>query len=178
MRKFIAHIRESDNVEQTLEEHLLGVAELSRANAEKLRLGDMGELLGLLHDVGKYSEAFQEYVTLPDGKKDQDADDPLSVLSDRKKSLKGKIDHSTAGAQMAWNYFREGGKRDVLTAQMLSLALASHHSGLIDCVNPDGSDNFARRMEKQAGAIDTNPTISLIFWHEIMPSRVQESLSC
>jgi fructose-specific PTS system IIC-like component len=26
--------------------------------------------------------------------------------------------------------------------------------------------------------VDTNPTISLFFWHEIMPSRVQESLSC
>ncbi|MDR0654631.1 MAG: Bro-N domain-containing protein [Synergistaceae bacterium] len=26
--------------------------------------------------------------------------------------------------------------------------------------------------------LDTNPTISLFFWHEIMPSRVQESLSC
>jgi CRISPR-associated endonuclease/helicase Cas3 len=152
MRKFVAHVREVDNKTQTLEEHLLGVAELSRANAEKLRLGDIGELLGLLHDVGKYSEAFQEYILLPDGKKDQDADDDVSFLSDQKKSLKGKIDHSTAGAQMAWNYFREGGKYDVLTAQMLSLALASHHSGLIDSVTPDGSDNFAKRMGKPTGA--------------------------
>ncbi|MDR3164263.1 MAG: CRISPR-associated helicase Cas3' [Synergistaceae bacterium] len=152
MRKFVAHIRESDDKIQTLEEHLMGVAELSRANAEKLRLGDIGEILGLLHDVGKYSEAFQEYIMLPDGKKDQDADDVSSFLSDRKKSLKGKIDHSTAGAQMAWNYFEKGGKYDVLTAQVLFLALASHHSGLIDCVVPDGSDNFARRMRKPAKA--------------------------
>jgi CRISPR-associated endonuclease/helicase Cas3 len=153
MRKFIAHVKESDDKEQTLEEHILGVAEFSRANAEKLRLGDLGELLGLLHDVGKYSEAFQEYILLPDGKKDQDADDPSSYLQDRKKFLKGKIDHSTVGAQIAWNSLKEGGKYGVLTAQILSLALASHHSGLIDCVIPDGSDNFARRMGKSADAI-------------------------
>ena len=31
---------------------------------------------------------------------------------------------------------------------MLSLAIASHHSGLIDCLLPSGEDNFTRRMKK------------------------------
>ena len=34
--------------------------------------------------------------------------------------------------------------------QILSTVIASHHSGLIDCITPAGEDVFSRRMNKAA----------------------------
>jgi CRISPR-associated endonuclease/helicase Cas3 len=137
-------------MEQTLEEHLCGVASRSRRSAEKFGLADFGELLGLLHDLGKYSRAFQDYIRLPDGRNDQDADDAAGSRDHARGALRGKIDHSTAGAQAAWRRFGAG-ERDFpgrLLAQIVSLSLASHHSGLIDCIDALGEDVFTRRMNK------------------------------
>lgn len=35
-----------------------------------------------------------------------------------------------------------------MVAQVLALCVASHHSGIIDCLSPDGTDVFAARMKK------------------------------
>ena len=61
-QKFIAHVRQSDGAEQLLYDHLTGTAEISRALALKIGLPLSGELIGLVHDLGKYSTAFQEYI--------------------------------------------------------------------------------------------------------------------
>src|SRR3989304_7413159 len=58
---YIAHQRKADGAEQSVEEHLLGVAETAKSFAAKIRLGEQGELIGLLHDLGKYSREFQTY---------------------------------------------------------------------------------------------------------------------
>ena len=140
----IAHVREFDKTIQSLEEHLTGVAALAKENAEKFGLGNLGELLGLLHDGGKTSAVFQNYLKSAEGLLDQDSDDYVDAARQ-----KGKIDHSTAGAQWLWQALSKTGKPlDVACAQILSLILASHHSGLIDTLTPDGLDNFSRRMEK------------------------------
>jgi CRISPR-associated endonuclease/helicase Cas3 len=140
----IAHIRETDRLSQSLDEHLQEVAKLARENAHKLELDDLGELLGLLHDAGKFSTEFQNYIKSAGGLIDQDAD--YYVDASRQK---GKVDHSTAGAQWIWQTLPETGEQlDVVCAQMLSLVLASHHSGLIDCIKPDGKDNFDARITK------------------------------
>jgi CRISPR-associated endonuclease/helicase Cas3 len=33
-------------------------------------------------------------------------------------------------------------------AQVLALCIASHHSGLIDCLQPNGKNRFLQRMDK------------------------------
>lgn len=145
MSAYIAHVRERDGTEQSLEDHLTGVAERAQQNAEKIGLGKIGELLGLLHDVGKYSDAFQQYIRSAEGLIDQDSDEYVDVAKRR-----GKIDHSTAGSQIVWRALSDADSvvREV-TAQILALILASHHSGLIDCLKPDGADLFTRRMVKE-----------------------------
>ena len=75
MTQYIAHIRESDGRIQTVEEHLTGVAELARAYGAKFGFGEFCELIGLLHDVGKYSLDFQKYIASSEGLTEQDADD-------------------------------------------------------------------------------------------------------
>ena len=72
---FIAHVREKDNEVQTLESHLLGVAGLSKQTATKMGMSEAGELIGLLHDLGKYSQQFQQYIGSATGCINPDEDD-------------------------------------------------------------------------------------------------------
>ena len=73
--KFAAHHRASDDDWQTLEGHLHGVARWARRFSAKLGLPAHGELIGLLHDLGKYSQAFQAYLKSATGHLEQDIDD-------------------------------------------------------------------------------------------------------
>ena len=145
---YIAHLCKNDNRKQALKEHLLGVAQLCKALANKVGLGDAGELLGLLHDLGKYSQDFQNYIKSAKGLLDPDLDEDFVDA----KSLKGKIDHSTAGAQWIWQYFHPKVKYGHIEGQILALSIASHHSGLIDCLTQKPTipcqDQFTKRMEK------------------------------
>jgi CRISPR-associated endonuclease/helicase Cas3 len=143
----IAHWRSSDNQEQLLEAHLNGVAKLSRLFAAKIGLQDAGEVIGALHDLGKYSKEFQDYLRSAVGLLDVDADDYVDA-----KGLKGKVDHSTAGAQYIWKRLAGESPQQRIAAQILALCIASHHSGLIDCIGGDASNFgqavFPRRMSK------------------------------
>lgn len=79
---YIAHLRsETDKKEQPLYEHIKNVAELSKKFSECLILSDYAEIIGMLHDVGKYSNRFQQRINGND---------------------KIKVDHSTCGAQEAF----------------------------------------------------------------------------
>ncbi len=143
----IAHQREKDGAKQSLQQHLQGVAKLSRSAAAKIGLGEAGELIGLLHDLGKYSKEFQDYINSALGNIDPDADDYVDA-----KGKKGKVDHSTAGAQAIWDALSKQGQLQSITAQILALCIASHHSGLIDCLESDTKtvirDKFSGRMQK------------------------------
>ena len=131
-RAFIAHRRESDGKEQSIEKHLEETAELAKKFAAKIGLDKIGELIGLLHDLGKAT-----------GLIDPDEDDFVDAAG-----KKGKIDHSTAGAQVLYRHFIKNGNENLFLLQILSLVITSHHSGLIDCLTPDGNDNYSRRLNK------------------------------
>ncbi len=139
----IAHWRASDSTPQYLHNHLQNVASISRVFSKKIRLEIAGELIGLLHDLGKYSKEFRDYINSASGLLDPDADDYVDS-----QSLKGKVDHSSAGAQYIWQFAAAKGPLEQKIAQVLALCIASHHSGLIDCLDPDGEDTFGKRMQK------------------------------
>lgn len=139
----IAHWRESDQTPQYLADHLLNVSKYSLGFSKKIRLEVAGELIGLLHDLGKYSEDFRCYIHSALGLLNPDEDDYVDS-----RALKGKVDHSSAGAQFIWQTLSKRGERESLIGQLLALCIASHHSGLIDCLDPEGSDIFGKRMKK------------------------------
>lgn len=143
----IAHVR-SNGDRQALQDHLSGVGAKASANAAKIGLGVQGELIGLLHDLGKFSEDFQNYLKSATGILNQDEDEEY-VDAER---LRGRIDHSSAGAQMVWRELEKHGPLGPIAGQILALCIASHHSGLIDCLSSDrqslGDDVFTRRMGK------------------------------
>lgn len=140
---FPAHVREIDGVEQSVAAHCAEVARLAGDNAAPLGLSQAGFLLGLLHDWGKACPEFRNYLRSATGVLDQDADDYIDAAR-----MKGKIDHSTAAAQWLWEQGLAKGPQALPAAQALALCLASHHSGLIDCLSPEGRDQFSRRIGK------------------------------
>lgn len=139
----IAHWRESDSSPHLVAEHLQSVGVLSASFGSKIGASTACELLGLLHDLGKYSQEFQGYIKSALGLVNCDEDDYVDAEDKR-----GKVDHSSAGAQYIWHALSAKGALEANVAQILALCVASHHSGLIDCLDVEGDDNFTRRMNK------------------------------
>jgi CRISPR-associated helicase cas3 len=140
----IAHVRKLDGLQQLLIDHLLETSTISGQFTAKLNLGFVGELLGLMHDFGKYSQKFQNYIRRVNNvgfNFDQDDED----------SFKGG-DHSTAGAQWVYRELRKFGAAQgigELFGQMLGLCIASHHGeGLIDCLDGEGNPKWIERFNK------------------------------
>lgn len=142
MIEYVARYRQSNGRPQSIKEHLEGVAELAERFAAKIDLPKTGRVMGWNHDPGKYSKGFQDYLRSSEGRLEPDDDDYIDP-----RKARGKIDHSTAGAQFVW---RNSGKSPFqqLAASIMALCIASHHSGLIDCISPGGTDVFGKRMEK------------------------------
>lgn len=137
----IAH-RNKDGAEQSLITHLEDTARLSEGFAKKIGLAEIGKIVGLLHDFGKASEEYQNYLRTQEGLINPDEDGYSTVR-------RGDVDHSTAGAQLAYEKLANRGPEGKILAQFLALAIASHHSGLIDCLKPDGFNEFHRRIAKE-----------------------------
>ncbi len=140
----MAHVREKDKRVQCLNTHLVEVSDICGGMAAKIGMQKAGQLIGALHDLGKYSDQFQVYLKSATNYINPDEDEYVDY-----KGLKGKIDHSSAGAQWAWTHFKKHGKNGILVGQILSLCIASHHSGLINCLNKDGENTFFKRMAKE-----------------------------
>ena len=99
--EYIAHLNEGRT--QTLKDHLCGTAELAGYFAGRFGKADWGYACGMLHDIGKYSLAFQDKI---------------------KNNSNRQVDHSTAGAKAC---FEKGGMYS-----FMSYCIAGHHSGLPD----------------------------------------------
>ena len=143
---YIAHVRKADGQPQSLQTHLTETSEIAKLLAAKLDLEQEGELLGLMHDFGKYSHKFQKYIHDETGLFNPDLDDEESTPNG------SKVDHSTAGAQWVYRELRKFGAEQgigELFGQMLGLCIASHHGeGLIDCLDGEGNPKWIERFNK------------------------------
>lgn len=102
MIKYYAHSTEGEEENwQLLKKHLENVSHRAGIYASCFGAEEWGELAGLLHDGGKYSDDFQ----------------------DKLKGMNLNVDHSTAGAQIASELY---GNRGCL----LAYVSAGHHGGL------------------------------------------------
>jgi CRISPR-associated endonuclease/helicase Cas3 len=108
--------------------------------ADAFGAGQWGRLLGLWHDLGKYSEAFQDYLCASAGVDDVHHSEVV-----------GRVDHSTAGAKHAARFGFAG--------RLLAYCIAGHHAGLPD---DDGGDaGLSCRLEKPIEPIDAAPAALL-----------------
>lgn len=114
---------------QRLPEHLLAVAELAGTMAAPLGLDRAARLAGLLHDLGKYTEPFQQ-------------------------RLRGglPVDHSTAGAAAIMALGLKGS--DGRVAEQVAYCILGHHAGLPDRLN-DTESCFEARLKR----FDRDPSL-------------------
>ncbi len=137
---FLAHLGSSGDG-QFLSDHLLKVSAITSRLAAKTGMPRVGALIGLAHDLGKYSNAFQRYLSRVAGDASMEMEPDIP--------LRGSVDHSTAGAQIIAHGLigaeEEAGR---FAVEALALCVASHHSGLIDCILPNGNDGLSRRLNK------------------------------
>lgn len=98
---FLAHIAE-DGREEAVEEHLRAVADRAADFAACFDSEGWAYNMGALHDIGKYTDAFQRRI----------------------KENGPRVDHSTAGASV----LAASGDLGIL----LAYAIAGHHAGLPD----------------------------------------------
>ncbi len=131
---FCAHINSTTLKEQSVKEHLYNVSKMSMEYGAKISLNATASLIGMLHDMGKETKKFDAYIY-------------YSSMNPNDKSLRGSIDHSTAGAKFIYdNFYNTTDPYQRFTAQLISLAICSHHGGLIDCLDLKGIDKYADRM--------------------------------
>lgn len=142
---YVAHRREQDGTIQSLDDHLEEVSKIAGEFASKIGLKEQGEIIGLLHDIGKSSKEFDQYIKSAVGLINTDEDDYVDAAG-----KKGKVDHSTAGGQLIFRTLSDKGPEALFAAQVMSLCLVSHHSGLIDCISPDGMDAYSKRINKDS----------------------------
>lgn len=120
---YYAHTKANATKEdwQPLEEHLQNVSRVAGEFAAKFGNQEMGELIGLAHDIGKYSEEFQG-----------------RLLGSNK-----RVDHSSAGAQLMKK------KYDDIVGVILAQGILGHHGGLKDFYGTSGNGSSVQERLEQ-----------------------------
>lgn len=121
-RKFYAHSTErSDQSDwQPLNEHLFNVGELAQNFASAFGAGELAMVAGRLHDLGKYTQKFQQRLC----------------------GNAGRVDHSTHGAKIALERFGDVG-------QLLAYDIAGHHAGLANGTGTGERTSLSGRLADQ-----------------------------
>jgi len=134
---FIAHIRESDKQIQSVEEHLLGVKDLAETYGAKIGAKHIAGLAGMLHDLGKYTNEFKEYIL-------------EAVYNPDSPPKRGSVDHSTAGGKLLYEMFHSGtpSRYPWILAEVVGNAIISHHSYLHDFLNQELESPYLKRVQK------------------------------
>ncbi len=113
---------------------------------------DWAEIAGRWHDLGKYSLDFQEYI------RDQSGYERENAHVERP-NMKGRVNHSSAGALYAFLQFKEKFNDDVF-ARIIAYSIAGHHAGLADWPSESGQSSLQHRMQDKnllADALNENP---------------------
>ena len=126
--KYFAHYRKDEHgteIYQTSAEHSRNVAELTSCSLSQIGLSNLGYLVGLLHDMGKFKNKFQRY--LLDGV-----------------GAKGSVIHTFSGVKYVIERYHVANPRTSyekmrnLTSELVAYAIGGHH-GVFDCLGKNGN---------------------------------------
>jgi len=120
--KFYAHSKEDETFDkwQTIEAHLKGVADLSEMFGKEFSSIKFAKIAGCFHDLGKYSQEFQN-----------------RLIHNAK-----KVDHATAGAQFVYEKYGDQ------IGKIISYAIAGHHGKGLPNGNENEASDLKSRLQK------------------------------
>ena len=109
--QFYAHTKDGvDESEwQLLIDHLNNTASIAQKLGKDIGISDFSYIVGMLHDIGKYSKEFQ-----------------ARLFGSSK-----KVDHATAGAQLIVEQVNASPAQKIVS-MLLAYCIAGHHTGLLD----------------------------------------------
>jgi len=125
---YIAHCRENSDEIQSVSVHGKGAAQLAEKSCTKGNMLSISYLAGLLHDCGKYSSRFQEYI----------------CRGEESTFRRGEVNHATAGGVIAEELAPRTG-----LSELIQIAIYSHH-GMRDAIDLEtGKSLIERRYSKE-----------------------------
>lgn len=137
----LAHLTNRNGIreEQSLKEHCVQTAEYASMCVENIGFYHMAYLAGLLHDMGKATKKYNDY---------------LEAAFAGEPGARGSVNHTFAGViYILESYHTESTSLiDKLTAEIISYAIGAHH-GLFDCVDLEGKNGFLHRLQKDKGEL-------------------------
>ena len=127
-----------------LSQHLKNTGDRAAAFLDATGVGNLGQAAGLLHDLGKYSNEFQQRL----------AGNPAPV------------DHSTAGAQTALKRYPGP------LGKIIAYCVAGHHAGLANGVNGERIGALADRLASSPPTLDPIWQTQVAL-PELLPPRIR-----
>jgi CRISPR-associated endonuclease/helicase Cas3 len=118
--------------DQELPHHLTKTAELAKAFARVFGFENTAYLAGLLHDLGKYTYAFQDYL-----RRSLQGED----------ITRGEVIHALQGAKFAAERIK-----DTVIADIIGNVISTHHNGLFDSIT-DGERTLSIKTNKKDGKL-------------------------
>lgn len=130
----LGHFHHVDQRTQTLEEHCTNVASLTSDFLHTMNLTNIGEITGMLHDMGKACHKFQNHM--------------IQQTCER-------IDHATVGAKYLFEHENDNkSSAQTLIIQLTSMCIMSHHTGLENFVDVNGISKYLTRLNKDIDTYD------------------------
>ena len=165
MRKLncIAHLvnRNEERIEQSLKAHCVQTAEYAAACLKDIGLYHVAYLSGMLHDMGKATKVFNEYLE-------------NAFLGEKVK--KGSIIHSYTGAIYILENYHNNSSYEMLTSEIIGYAIGAHH-GLFDCVDLNDVNGFDKRLDIDRNEIYYDEAVKN-FCDEVLEENEIEKCFC
>ena len=114
-----------------MKEHLRGTAQRAAQCLKAAGLEKAGYLAGLLHDMGKYTVDFQQYLASGDGRR-------------------GSVIHTFQGCRYIMEKYHrdDDGLQSIVASELIAYSIGAHH-GLFDCVDSAQRIGIRYRSQKQ-----------------------------
>ncbi len=160
MAKPLAHITAIENarVEQTLKAHSLNVAAYAAEKLRGMNLENTAYLAGLLHDMGKCSDQYQDY---------------LNRAAHGEAVVRGSVNHTFCGCVYLLKRYHTGRPQgfDTMACEIIVYAMGAHH-GQFDCVTLENTSGFEHRLNKDAEEIGYDAAVKSFLTHCVPEAEI------
>lgn len=153
--QYVSHIRKDADgnivAYQSNEDHSRGVAQLAKEFADAFGMGDLGHVMGMLHDKGKEKKEFQNYIRYQNG------------LTEQKAYTQESKAHAYVGGLLAKETLK-------FVYPMIGNPIMGHHRGLYDYMDMEDEEHKTIPDEVTTFKFDAS-ALSLPSWFK--PSVLQ-----